>query len=535
MRGRPFEAPPPFTSWGLVLDGDVWHDALTNGTCSTTQQRSVRRPTRLPSRGGPVASIAAAVAVREADSSSGGRTDIDRGAVLDDWERSAVDLYREIRRHRREGAKRSRNGASMRDSAPAGSRLDASDAALPSPYSALMGTAFPHLLGGPLAPPGPVPPNLAYDCPAAPPLPWSAPLLLHFFLAIGYPMRLPCSAETASASYSAALVAAAQETVAWFENSSAAVADTALSKIAGPVHRFGAHLLSDVAQQMVAAYRMTPATAAAWLLRVYVGLMAPHAAKEYDIQGSIAADHGFESSLPDPGLPPVFCMEGIWHWAYAMCAAVYHLQTSTRAARETSLHASEKSSESTVRDRPGEKTVPQQPMQALADDHFSSNVGWRLFALTVLQQTTTLILRGCFNTASGSATNASEDPTGSESWEKNAARAERKEDAVGTQSWSPVASETVLPAVPTSRVVVEGLACFALLVRLHERFPTQRELRHDTRCVHARAEAGHVAEAAQAMVEKHWEGHAQLAVRQLPHLPPHYHHLVHMMDFVLTG
>ncbi|KAG5473852.1 hypothetical protein LSCM1_04486 [Leishmania martiniquensis] len=519
MSGMSLEAPPPLTNWGLVLDGEVRHDTLNGGSCSAAQQSPKRRPARIAARDGSVTSCAVEGTLREVNARSRCRPDGSCGVVLDDWERSAIDLYREIRRHRGEGTKRPGNGVNSRESTQAGCLLDVSDNVLPSTYASLLGTAFSHLLGGPFSLPRQVPPSFASDNTAAPLPPLSSPLLLHYFLSIGYPLRSPCRGGTASASYAAALVAAAEETAAWFEGSSVAVEDTALSRIAAPVHYFGAHLLPDVVQQMVAAHRMPPATAAVWLLRVYVRLLVPQEAKEYRTQGAIAAAHGFESDLPDPGLAPVFCMEGLWHWANAMCAAVYHLQTCAQPAIGAGLDESETLSCDSVRRRLSEKTVSQPPTQAFTGGHGSSHAEWRLFALTVLQQTTALLLRGCFNTAAAGVPDASPGAKCTETCEK---------DVVCAQSPSTLASETVMPAVPTSRVVVEGLACFALLVRLHARFPTQGELQRSSGSAHTRAEA-------QAMAEKHWEGHAQLAVRQLPHLPPHYHHLVHLMDFVLTG
>ncbi|CBZ23830.1 conserved hypothetical protein [Leishmania mexicana MHOM/GT/2001/U1103] len=536
MSGAPFETPPPFTNWGLVLDGDVQQDAVSRGGYCTTQQFHARQTPRLSARAGSGASTAATVAIRQANSSNSGHPNPGSAAALDDWERSAVDLYREIRRHRSEGPQQTRNGAKLRDSTQVRRRLDTSECSSPSPCAALMVTAFPQLLGGPFAAPGPAPANLACDSTAGTPqLPSSSPLLLQYFLSIGYPLRPPYNTEAAAASHSAALVAVAQETVAWFEDSGVAVENTAPRKTAAPLHRFGVRLLPDVVQQIVAAHQMTPATAAAWLLRVYVGLLAPWEAKEDSIQGAITADYGFENGPLDPGMPPAFCMEGVWRWANAMCTAVYHLQTSTRAARETSLHESEKRSSDALSSSGREKTVLPQGMQSLASEHRTDGVGWRLFALTVLQKTTTLILRGCFTTATVDATNASQDPISAEAQEQRVARGGLKQDTVGAQSSSPLESETIMPPVPTTRVAVEGLACFALLVRLHERFPKHGKMRHDAGGVHARAAATHVADATQAMVEKHWERHAQLAVQQLPHLPPHYHHLVHMMDFVLTA
>ncbi|CAG9577939.1 conserved hypothetical protein [Leishmania major strain Friedlin] len=531
-----FETPPSYTNWGLVLDGDVQQDTVSRGGYCTAQQLRFRRTPRLSDRAGSATSTAAAVAIRQANSSNSGHPYPGSVAVLDDWERSAVDLYREIRRHRSERPQQARNGAKLRDSTQAGRPLHTSEGSSPSPYAALMGTAFPQLLGGPFAPPVPAPADLAGDSTAGTPqLTSSSPLLLQYFLSIGYPLRLPYNTESAAASHSVALVAVAQETVAWFEDSGVAVENTAPSRIAAPLHRFSVRLLPDVVQQMVSAHRMMPATAAAWLLRVYVGLLTPWEAKEYSIQAEIMADHGCENGTLDPGMPPAFCMEGVWRWANAMCTAVYHLQTSTHPESETSLHESEKRSSDAVSSSGSDKTAPLQRMQSLASERRTEDVGWRLFALTVLQKTTTLILRGCFTTSTGDATNASQDSTSAEIKEERDARGGLKQDAVGAQSWSPQASETVMPPVPTTRVVVEGLVCFALLVRLHERFPKRGEMRHDAGGVHARTAATHVADAAQLMVEKHWEGHAQLAVQQLPHLPPHYHHLVHMMDFVLTN
>ncbi|XP_010700804.1 hypothetical protein LPMP_292000 [Leishmania panamensis] len=536
MSGAPFETPSSFTNWGLVLDGDVRQDVVNRGGCSATQQLHLQRPPRQYPRAGSITSAATAATVRESISRNNYNTNHGSGTVLDDWERSAVGLYREIRRHRSEGSQPTRNGAKLRDGTHAKRRLDPSEYPSLPPYAALMGTAFPQLLGGPFAPPGLVPPNLACDSiEGAPQLSSSSPLLLEYFLSIGYPLRLSYNAEAAAASYSAALVAVAQKTVAWFNDSGVAVEDMAPSRIAAPAHRFGIRLLPDVLQQTVAAHRMTPATATAWLLRVYVGFLAPQEAKEHSIQAAIAADHGFESGPPDPGMPPAFCMEDIWRWASAMCAAVYQLQTNTRTVRETSFHRTEKLPSGTLSGSGGEKTVSQQATQSLASERRSDNVGWRLFALTVLQQTTTLILRGCFNTATVNPTTGSPDSSSAGTQGECAGRGGLKEDSMCEVPSSPLASEAILPPVPTTRVVVEGLACFAQLLRLHEKFPRHGKLRNDPGGVRACDAATHVAETAQEMVAKQWEGHAQLAVQQLPHLSPDYHHLVHMMDFVLTS
>ncbi|GET90491.1 hypothetical protein, conserved [Leishmania tarentolae] len=535
MSGAPFETPLPFTSWGLVLDGDVQQNPVSRGGQYTSQGFQCRRTSRLSTRAAPGASTTATMAIRQESSSNSGHPKHDNVTVVDDWELSAVHLYREIRRHRSEGPKRTRKGAKLRDNMQAEACLDALECSSPSPYAVLMGTAFPQLLGGPFGPPEPTHVNLSCGSTAdTPQLPSPSPLLLHYFLSIGYPLRVPHDTEAPAASRSAALVAVAQETAAWFEGNNVAVESMALSSLAAPFHRFSVRLLPDVTQQMVAAHRMTPATAAVWLLHVYVGLLAPWEAKERRIQGALMMDHGFENGSLDPGMPPAFCMEGVWRCANAMCAAVYQLQTSTRAVTETSHYENTKQSSDAVNSTGGEKGVRPQGVQSLASDRRTEDIAWKLFALIVLQKMTTLILRGCFNTATVGTTNSSQNPTSAEIGEERAPPRAPNEEAVGTRQCPPLASDTVTLPVPTTRVVVEGLACFALLVRLHKRFPRHGEMRHHAGGAHAHASATHVSGTAQAMVEKHWEAHAQLAVQQLPHLPPHYHHLVHLMDFVLT-
>ncbi|KAG5490356.1 hypothetical protein JKF63_00476 [Porcisia hertigi] len=541
MNSAPFGMSQQFTSWGLVLDGDVRGDAGNSDGYSATQRRSLRWAPRLPARAISVASTAATSIIREANGSRNGDFASCSGAALDDWERSAVDLYREIRRHRIEGPQPMRSSAKLAGSADAEHSRDASEYAPQSQLAALMGTAFPQLLGGPLAsrelgglkspsdnPAGSSPSSLLQ----------SSPLLLQYFLSVGYPLRLTCNAKTPGTSYWAALLTAAQETVAWFEGSGVAAEGGAPSRIIAPVQCFGVHLLPDVVQQMVAAHRMMPMTAAAWLLRVYVGLLAPQEAKEYVTQGAIAADHGFESGPPDLEMPPAFCMEGIWRWANTLCDAVYQLQTSTRVAIEKEYDDGDRPPSDAIdknNSNEGVAAASRQALQSSAGERCSDDVEWGLFARTVLQQTTALLLRGCFRTVTVDPHDASKSLSSAGAREEKLVGDKPEEAPVGKQSYSPLTSAVLMPPAPTTRVALEGLACFALRLRLHEQFPRLGKLRHDTRGTHTGAAAANDEETAQVMIAEHWDPHAQLAVRQLPHLPLHYHHLVPIIDFVLTG
>lgn len=445
----------PFTSWGLALDGDVQIEAGSSHdddvssavTHTAAAPHTEKPPVRTQSTAAAPQSKARFARVAQSDTTP----------RLEDWERAAVEVYRETRRYR--GATPSRQG----------SGVPPDDSALPR-LAAFMATAFPQLL--------------ERQTPAAPSAHEqlrSTPLLLQYFLQVGYPAR----AHGASATPAAALIATAAQTVSWFAAATTEGDAQRAEACAAPVHcRFPADLLPDVVQQTVVAHRMRPSTAASWLLRVFVGLLGPEEAREYRAHNAVLHGRGQPAAPPDPTVPVTVCVQGLRQWAVVLTRAVYQLQAGGHVAPSKKAAAAPTSGDDDS--DPG--------------SHADKGSDWHFISLVVLRPTVMLLLRGCLRDAHG--------------------------DSVQTSSVRAAEADTevLLPPTPATRVVVDGLARLALTLCQHAEFPSR-----------ASADAGvGGADEQHDLARKHWVAYTQLAVQQLPRLPPHYSYLVPILDHVLS-
>jgi hypothetical protein len=299
--------------------------------------------------------------------------------------------------------------------------------------------------------------------------------LLDYYLQIGYPLQLSrtryATATTSSAgnsscdAFTSLLAKAADRLVKWFSaawhTTTVVTGDITPSiRIAAPHSRTLA-LLPDVVKQTVLAHRMSPRTAATWVVRVFVGLMHAESARLAQERHVLYGES--LSVVPAWPLSPG-TMARIRVCAEVMRDAVYGLQGGVlpvvrldeRIAVRMGMDTGVEAEGNDINDDLA--TVAAAHPRACMETQRSKEE-WNFFHLLVLQEAISLLLRGCLAGTSQARVNdtAADDSLGG----YNGREIVRSDIRL-----PPVDRGHLLPSASSSYTVLEGLVRLALHMRL---------------------------------------------------------------------
>ncbi|KPA80590.1 hypothetical protein ABB37_04788 [Leptomonas pyrrhocoris] len=476
---------PDFVNWKLALDGAVHRGSYSTGSHSRSRARTPSqghsaRAERMPQRAAPPPLPQPRFTARKSQVTP--QPQLRTGPLsLAPWEAKAVQVYRGLRRCRRQYGTTapSFSTSDVRVASPGNAwREQPQEEVQEAASESVVAPSLVPMIASALDTCAQWEPCRVREvcCPDHPTGSCYVPpaLMLQYFLRIGYPLqvsrvdpafRAQTMADRGAQTYTALLISAAQQTVRWFHGGGT-MDDT--PDASPPSLDF----LPSVLGQMVMSHHMSVRTAAIWVVRVCVGFMTAESnrlAEERHLR-----DGKSRSTVPDWPLSQT-CMENIRLLAQVMRDAVYRLQgnalpTVRLDERVPTRHG--------LRLHVGEEEDEEDGSSGNSDDGGAPEVSeyaaggmppsttregeddeWKYFHLLVLQQAVSLLVRGCLIDPPP----ASSERTGGRSDDRDGGEAMRSDIPALPPPAAPDAA--LLPLPSSSCAVLQGLRQLIFFIR----------------------------------------------------------------------